>query len=122
MNFFGWDHKTLRRNAIFVLALLSVIMVIREIFGRNGYLTLRQQKKEYTNLQQKIRTLSQNNQELEQKINALKNNPEAIEKQARDQLHLVKPGEFVYVLPDRKQAQPPASAQQAPPGKSQPHR
>ena len=122
MNLFGWDHKTLRRNAILVLALLSVVMVIHEITGRNGYLTLRRQKKEYTDLQQQIQTLSQDNQQLEQKINALKGNPEAIEKQARNQLHLVKPGEFVYVLPDKKHAQPPAPGHQTSPKQSQPRR
>ncbi|MEJ2009864.1 MAG: septum formation initiator family protein [Acidobacteriota bacterium] len=122
MDFFRWDHKTLRRYAILALALLSVFMVYREIFGPNGYLTLQQQKKEYTNLQQQIQTLSQNNQELERNIKALKTNPDAIEKQARDQLHLVKPGEFIYVLPDRKPAEPPTPAQQAPPRQSQPHR
>ena len=122
MNLFGWDHKTLRRNAILVLALLSIVMVIHEITGRNGYLTLRRQKKEYTDLQQQIQTLSQDNQQLEQKINALKGNPEAIEKQARNQLHLVKPGEFVYVLPDKKHAQPPAPGHQTSPKQSQPRR
>ena len=111
MNLFGWDKKTFRRNAVCLLALLSVFMVIHEIIGRNGYLTLRRQKKEYSELQQKVQTLSQDNQLLEQKINALKNNPEAIEKKARDQLHLVKPGEFVYVLPDKKHPQPPATGQ-----------
>jgi len=114
MNLFGWDHKTLRRNAIFVLALLSLALLVHEVFGRNGYLTLRHQKQEYTTLQRNIQKLAQDNQQLEQKIQALKNNPEAVEKQARDQLHLAKPGELIYMLPDRQPAHPPATAQQAP--------
>jgi cell division protein FtsB len=122
MNLFGWDHKTLKRNGIFVLALLSMVMFMHEIFGRNGYLTLRHQKKEYTHLQQQIQTLSKQNQQLEQKINALKDNPEAVEKQARDQLHLAKPGELIYMLPDKKPAQPSAAIQQASPRQSYPQR
>lgn len=123
MKLFDWDHKTIRRYAILGLALLSIVLVVHEIFGRNGYLTLQRQKKEYTNLQQKIQTLSEDNQQLEQKIKALKTNPEAIAKQARDQLHLVTPGEFVYVLPGKKQAQSSASSQQASPKQqAQPHR
>ena len=120
MKLFDWDHKTIRHYAILGLALLSVVMVFHEIFGRNGYLTLQRKKKEYNSLRQKIQTLSEDNQQLEQKIKALKSNPEAIEKQARDQLHLVKPGEFVYVLPGKKQAQPTppqASPKQAQPGR-----
>jgi cell division protein FtsB len=120
MSLFGWDHKTLRRNAIFVLALLSLVMLMHEIFGRNGYMTLRREKKEYTVLQQQTQTISEENQRLEQKIHSLKNNPEAVEKQARDQLHLAKPGEIIYMLPNKAPAQPPVTAQQNSPAQSQP--
>ncbi len=122
MNLFGWDHKTIRRNAVFVLALLGLVLLMHEIFGHNGYLTLRRQKKEYTELQHKIKTLDQNNDQLAQKIKALKINPEAVEKQARDQLHLAKPGELIYMLPDKQRAQPPATSQQTSPQPGRPHR
>ena len=122
MDLFGWDHKTLRRNAIFVLALLSFALLMHEVFGRNGYLTLRRQKQEYSTLQQNIQRLAQDNQQIEQKIRALKTNPEAVEKQARDQLHLAKPGELIYMLPDKRSAQPAATAQQTSPNPSRPHR
>ena len=118
MNLFGWDHKTLRRNAIFVMALISLAMLMHEIFGQNGYLTLQHQKKQYNVLQQQIKTVSQQNQQLEQKIKALQSNPEAVEKQARNQLHLAKPGEIIYMLPGRK----PANPQQADPSQNKPHR
>jgi cell division protein FtsB len=114
MNLFGWDQKTLRRNAIFMLALLTLAMLVHEVFGRNGYLTLRHEKKEYTALHQQNQNISQQNQQLEQKIQALKNNPEAVEKQARDQLHLAKPGEIIYMLPDPKAVQTQASSAQIP--------
>jgi cell division protein FtsB len=122
MNPFGWDHKTLRRNAIFVMALLSLVMLMHEIFGRNGYMTLRHEKKEYTALQQQIQTISEENQKLERKIHALKNNPEAVEKQARDQLHLAKPGEIIYMLPGKGLAQRAASSKQTSPGQNEPRR
>jgi cell division protein FtsB len=122
MNLFGLDHKTLRRNTIFVLALLSLALLVHEVFGRNGYLTLRHEKKEYTALQQQIQTISEQNQQLEQKIHALKNSPEAVEKQARDQLHLARPGEIIYVLPDRKAARTQASSEQIPPAQTHPKR
>jgi cell division protein FtsB len=118
MNLFAWDLKTFRRNAIFVMALLSLALLVHEIFGRNGYMTLRREKKEYTRLQQQIQTLAEQNQHLEQKIDALKNNPDAVEKQARDQLHLAKPGELIYMLP----ARPPTSQQQGSPAQNQPQR
>ncbi len=122
MNFFDWDHKTLRRNAIFVMALLSLIMLMHEVFGSNGYLTLRHEKKEYTSLQKQIQTVSEQNKQLEQKIQALKNNPEAVEKQARDQLHLARPGEIIYMLPDKTLSPSSTASRQTLPGKGQPHR
>ncbi|HET7212322.1 MAG TPA: septum formation initiator family protein [Terriglobia bacterium] len=122
MNFFGWDHKTLRRNAIFVMALLSFVMLMHEIFGRNGYMTLRSEKKQFTGLQKQIQTTSEENKKIEQKIQALKSNPEAVEKQARDQLHLARPGEIIYMLPDKTISPTSTASRQTPPGKSQPRR
>ncbi len=122
MNLFGWEQKTLRRNAIFVMALLSLAMLMHEVFGQNGYLTLRRERKEYSDLQQQIQTLSQQNQELERKINALKNNPSAVEKQARDQLHLAKPGEIIYMLPGKNSPTPPETAQRTSPAPNRPQR
>ena len=111
MTLFNWDRKTLRRNAIFVMALLSLVMLMHEIFGRNGYMTLRREKKEYNTLQKQIQAVSEENQQLEQKIHALKNNPEAVEKQARDQLRMARPGEIIYTLPDKGLAQSSAAPQ-----------
>ena len=62
------------------------------------------------------------NQQLEQKIHALKNNPEAVERQARDQLHLAKPGELIYMLPDKKPAQTADTAPQTSPAPGKPQR
>lgn len=118
VNFFDWDRKTLRRNAIFVMALLSLVLLMHEVFGRNGYMTLRREKKDYSALQQQIQKVSKENQQLEQKIHALKNNPEAIEKQARDQLRLARPGEIIYTLPDKGLAESSAGPRQASPAQS----
>ncbi|TAM81027.1 MAG: septum formation initiator family protein [Acidobacteria bacterium] len=118
MTLFDWDRKTLRRNAIFAMALISLVLLMHEIFGRNGYMTLRREKKEYTSLQQQIQTISKENQQLDQKIHALKNNPAAVEKQARDQLRLARPGEVIYMLPDKGLAQSSAGPQQSSPVQS----
>lgn len=122
MNFWRWDHKAVKRNTIFVLALLSLVIIMHEIFGRNGYMTLRQQKKQYNQLHQRIESLSQQNEQLQQKVNALKNNPGAVEKQARDQLHLAKPGEIIYMLPDKSPAQASPRKQASSPQASNPRR
>jgi cell division protein FtsB len=117
MTLFDWDRKTFRRNAIFVMALLSLVLLMHEVFGRNGYMTLRRERKECSTLQKQIQTVSDENQQLEQKIHALKNSPEAVEKQARDQLRLARPGEIIYMLPDKGLAQSSVGPQQGSPAK-----
>ncbi|HUZ47591.1 MAG TPA: septum formation initiator family protein [Terriglobia bacterium] len=111
----NWDHKPFRQYAILALALATLVLLVHEIFGPHGYLALRRQKQQYSALQKQIQSLSQENQQLNQKIQSLKTNPDAIEKQAREQLHLVRPGEYVYMLPNKKQPQDPSTAQNKPP-------
>jgi cell division protein FtsB len=94
------DKSTFYRNGVLVLLLVSVALIVHNIFGQNGYLALRRQQKELQTLHQQIEQLEQENEQLEKQIKALKSDPEAIERLAREQMHLVKPGEKVYTLPD----------------------
>ncbi len=98
----GWDRSSFYRNAVLALTLLCFALVVHEIFGEHGWLALRQQKREFESLEQKIQKLKQENQQLEEQIKALKSDPKAIEKQAREQLHLARPGEIIYTLPERE--------------------
>lgn len=103
------NRSKLYRDAALILVLLCFALVVNQIFGNHGWLALRRQKKEFESLQQKIQKLQQENQQLEKQIKALKSDPKAIEKQAREQLRLVRPGELIFTLPEKKpQSQPPA--------------
>lgn len=106
---FHWNHKPFRHTVLVVLAVAILFLVVREIYGPHGYLALRRQKQQYNALKQQLQKLSQENQQLNRKIKSLKTNPSAIERQAREQLHLVRPGEYVYMLPNKKQPQTSSS-------------
>jgi cell division protein FtsB len=82
--------------------LLSHVM-----FGANGMVVYKQKRAEYRNLQKELETVQIENDHYNQQIKALKNDTEAIEKEAREQLHYVRPGEVVYVSPPPPQAQTP---------------
>lgn len=97
-----WENSNLRRAAVLALTLLSIALIVHEIFGEHGYLALRRQKKEFEALQLQIQKLQQENQQLEEQIKALKSDPKAIEKLAREQLRLARPGEIIYVLPEKQ--------------------
>jgi len=89
------------RGAILALLLVWVALIVHEIYGEHGYLALRREKIEYDSLQQEVRRLQEENQQLEKRIEALKSDPKAIERVARDQMHMARPGERIYTLPER---------------------
>jgi len=116
MKYLPWDKATLYRNGIFILVLACLALVVHEVFGQNGILALRQQRKELEVLQLKIQQLQQENEQLERQIKALRSDPKAIERLAREQMRMARPGEIIYALPEKDpQNPPPAVAKQRPP-------
>lgn len=108
MKIHRWDRATLSRHAVLVLIFLCIVLAIHEIFGEHGLLALRRQKKEYESLRQQVQQLQEENSRLEQQIKALRSDPKAIEKLAREQMRLARPGEFIFTLPEKDpKSQPP---------------
>ena len=58
MNESNSDNSALYRNGILVLVLVSIALIVHNIFGQNGYLAWRRQQKELQTLQQKIMQLT----------------------------------------------------------------
>jgi cell division protein FtsB len=108
-----WDAATLRRNITYVLVLVCIALLVHEIFGRHGFLALRQEKKEMESLRQQIQQLQRENGQLEKRIKELQSDPKAIERLAREQMRLARPGEIIYTLPEKdpKKDQPPPATQ-----------
>jgi cell division protein FtsB len=59
----------------------------------------KQKRAEFQNLQKQIAAEQKENDLYTQQIQALKTDEKAIEKEAREQLRYVRPGEYVYVPP-----------------------
>jgi cell division protein FtsB len=110
-----WDIQTLQRNAIYVLLLVCIALVVHEIFGQHGFLAMRRQQKEVEALQQQLQHLQQENLELGRQIKALRSDPKAIERVAREQMRMARPGEIIYTLPDKESKSPPSPAGNTPP-------
>ncbi len=102
MKLFRWEDARLRRAALLALALATLVLIVHEIFGENGYLALRRRREEVEALRLEIEKLKQENQRLELQIKKLKSDPEAIEKLAREQMKMARPGEIIYVLPEEE--------------------
>jgi cell division protein FtsB len=95
-------RSKLRRYGIIALVVLCAVLIVNEIFGQHGIVALRRQKRDMKSLEQRIQQLQRDNVQLEMQINALKSDPKTIEKRAREQLHMARPNERIYVLPDKQ--------------------
>ena len=99
-----------RRLLLAVVGLALLALVVHTLFGEEGYLALRQQKQELQRLQEEIQRLEEENRRLVEEIQTLKTDPRAMERVAREQLKMARPGEKVIILPTEK----PESNQPAP--------
>ena len=99
----SWEDARFRRLAFLALALIMIFLMVHEIFGDHGYLALRRRRRELETLQQQVKQLQEENKKLEEEIKALKSDPRAIEKLAREQMKLARPGEIIYVLPEKRE-------------------
>jgi cell division protein FtsB len=95
-----------RRILMGVLGLGLLALMVHTVFGEHGYLTLRRQQREMDRLNQEIQRLEEENKRLADEIESLKADPRAVERVAREQLKMARPGERVITIPEN----PPAPA------------
>jgi cell division protein FtsB len=96
-----------RRIATMTVAMLAGSLFVHVMFGANGMIVYKQKRADYEMLQKRIAQEQKENELYSQQIHGLKTDREAIEKEAREQLRYVRPGEYVYVPP--APANPPAT-------------
>jgi cell division protein FtsB len=98
-----------RRIATAMVFLLTFWLFVHIVFGANGMVVYRQKQAEHKELQKQIDQMRQENARYTREIQALKSDQTAIEKEAREQLHYARPGEYVYVSPTAANPAPPAN-------------
>lgn len=104
-----------RRHLLEILGLALLALGIHDIFGAHGYLAMQRSEKQIEQLRGEIDRLNRENQELAQNVNALKTDPGAIEKIAREEMGLARPGEMIFKMPatpagDDGKSNPPAAS------------
>jgi cell division protein FtsB len=88
------------RIALGVFGLLTVAMLLLAIINDKGALQVHAQAKKLETIEADVSKLSAENSALTSEIQALRTDPTTIEKFAREELKLVKPGEIVLVTPE----------------------
>jgi len=86
-----------------LLGLLVLVLVVHDIFGTHGFLAMRRTEKEIQKVQADLDQLNKENLQLEEEVRELKTDPRKIEKIARDELGLAKPGEVIIKIPQSQQ-------------------
>jgi cell division protein FtsB len=111
-----WIYQMRRVLATLCIALLAVFLGYKVVFGANGMKVWQAKRAEVMNLQRDIDLQQQEHEELQRHVDALqRGEPSIIEKEAREQLGLVKPGEIVLYQPKAKaDLGQPALAQNTP--------
>lgn len=80
-----------------------VLLLGYHVFGPNGYMALRAREQEKRALEEEIRKLTVENLRLVRQVRELRTDPQAVERIAREEMKLARPGEVIYVLPEKKQ-------------------
>jgi cell division protein FtsB len=97
-----------RRISTIAVIVLAALLFVHVMLGANGMMVYKQKRAEYESLQKQITAEEKENGLYTQQIQALKSDEKAIEKEAREQLRYVRPGEYVYVPPQTDNS-PPAN-------------
>jgi cell division protein FtsB len=106
----SWIAAEWRRVGTVAVLLLTLGVMLHAMFGANGMVVYQQKRAERQTLQSEVERLQKENDQYVERIKALKTDHRAIEREAREQLHYTRPGEYVYVAPDPPPKPPTGSA------------
>ena len=94
------DNAAFRRKVFLLgVACFFLAMAVTLIFGQKGVMDLHRQRGALAGLDSQLRMLTREKAALEAEIQELDKNPRAVEKEARKNLWLIKPGEKTVVIP-----------------------
>lgn len=86
--------------------LAAIALVVGSLFGDRGLLHLFEQRERTEALQREISELRAENGRLASEIQALRTDPRAVERLAREQLGMARPGETMFVLREEVSERP----------------
>lgn len=97
--------------ATLCIAVLAVLIGYKVVFGENGMKVWQTKRAEIQRLQQDIDRAQQEHDQLQHEVDGLQNGDRSmIEKEAREQLGFVKPGEIVLFQQKARMESKPAVA------------
>jgi cell division protein FtsL len=92
-----------------LLGLFVLVLLVHNIFGPHGFVAMHRTRAEIEKVKSNIEKLHKENAELGQEVKDLKSDPRLIEKIAREEGLLAKPGEVIIRIPASQQLEPGAT-------------
>lgn len=111
LSFFAQMGAFLRRNMMWFLVAGLTLLVLQDIFGTHGVLAMRRSQQQAADIHKEIEQLNRENQKLQDRVHSLKSDPAAIERIAREEIGLARPGEYIFKI-DPKPGDPQTPAAQ----------
>lgn len=113
----GFAHQFglfLRANATLLLSAAVALLLISDVFGTHGVLAMRRSQKQAEEIQKQINQLNEENRQLQQRVKSLKTDPAAVERIAREEMGLARPGEYIFKVAPHGTETPGGTAQKSP--------
>ena len=95
-----------------ILGIALFALLVHDVFGPHGFIAMRRTQMEIEQIREQIGKMNEENKSLSDQVNSLKTDPKSIERIAREEMGLARPGEMIFKLPDT--AKPPSSARFSP--------
>jgi cell division protein FtsB len=109
VGFFEQLGQFFGRNMYLFLIVGFALLLLQDVFGTHGVLAMRESQKQAQEIRKDIKRLDDENKRMQERVQGLKSDPATIEKIAREEMRLSRPGEVIF------QTQPkPASELQNP--------
>jgi len=90
----------LRRNMRQILGFALFALLVHDVFGPHGFIAMRRTQMEIEQIREQIGKMNDQNKSLTEQVNSLKTDPKSIERIAREEMGLARPGEMIFKLPD----------------------
>ena len=91
----------LRRNTRQILGLALLALLVHDVFGPHGFIAMRRTQKEIEQIREQIGKMNDENKSLTEQVNSLKTDPRSIERIAREEMGLARPGEYIFKIPSK---------------------
>jgi cell division protein FtsL len=97
----------LRAHLRELLLIGLVLLGLQDVFGTHGVLAMHRSQKEAEQIRNEIKQLNDENRQLQDHVKDLKSDPAEIERIARENMGLARPGEYIFKLPPKTDAATP---------------